>query len=944
MKSKIALSVTSAAGMLAALGLFGPSAVAQEAAQAQLSASNTSGLEEIVVTARRREEKLQTVPIAVNVVSGDMLEAHTISNAVDLGKLIPSLSVAETNRDLEGYTIRGMTNNNASAQGQSPTITPYFAEVPFPVGDGAGVGRFYDLENVQVLKGPQGTLFGRNSSGGAVLLQPKKPDNNFDGYLSQQFGNYSDYETEAAVNIPIIADKLMVRVAGERAQRDGFTKDILNGKELDNRDFWSGRLSVTFRPTDSFQNDLVIDSLYSDSNGSSEVVGYLNPGAVFGSIPLGVLGTFPLTLGNGPLYSGLLVKATQISTALAGYKAKSFALFSGAEIAQIEAQQQALGPREVATGNNPIEKIISQGIEDTARFDLTDDISIRNIFGYRLFKQLVRGDDDGTILPLIGQTEPNGWNVDLAQYSEELQIQGKSLDNSLVWVAGAFGLFSHAAGVNHNVTVQFGAPIYGQNSPTTRSEAVYAQATYDLGHSLDALEGLKFTAGYRFTWDYRQLNLVQTKAGGACSSPGADTNCDVSVEYNGSEPSWTVGLDYQLTPDTLLYVTSRRGFRAGGLNSQSLIANQIGFKPETVLDVEVGVKSDWELYGIKARTNVDLFNSDYQNKQQSQSYSATINGSPVTTNLIVNVGNATIQGIEADLTVIPVTDLELTASWAFTQAYFDKYIIVATGQSVPGETYPFVPQNKLSLGARYHLPLSDDYGSVSLGAILAYQSHQYLGVFPTDPAATTIGAGYATLDLSLDWKNVFNYPVDVSLYATNVTNQLYKLGGYPIYGIAGFASYVYGEPQMYGAKIKYRFGGPSAEPESTPAAYTPPPPVAPIAAPKTYLVFFDFNKSDLTPDATTIVDQAAKNAGPAKVTQLTVTGHTDTVGSDAYNMRLSRRRAQSVATELEKDGIASSEIEIVAKGKRDLLVPTKDGVKEPQNRRVQIVYDGAPNS
>jgi outer membrane protein OmpA-like peptidoglycan-associated protein len=117
-----------------------------------------------------------------------------------------------------------------------------------------------------------------------------------------------------------------------------------------------------------------------------------------------------------------------------------------------------------------------------------------------------------------------------------------------------------------------------------------------------------------------------------------------------------------------------------------------------------------------------------------------------------------------------------------------------------------------------------------------------------------------------------------------------------------------------------------------------------MAAPKSYLVFFDFNKSDLTSQAVTIVNQAAANAGPAHVTQLTVTGHTDTVGSDAYNMRLSRRRAESVAAQLEKDGIPSSEIQIVAKGKRDLLVPTSDGVKEPQNRRVQIVYDGGASS
>ncbi|HTJ62332.1 MAG TPA: OmpA family protein, partial [Alphaproteobacteria bacterium] len=157
-----------------------------------------------------------------------------------------------------------------------------------------------------------------------------------------------------------------------------------------------------------------------------------------------------------------------------------------------------------------------------------------------------------------------------------------------------------------------------------------------------------------------------------------------------------------------------------------------------------------------------------------------------------------------------------------------------------------------------------------------------------------------------------------------------------------FGNNSYNPPRTFGFELTYRFE--PKTPEAPPAAYVPPPAQAPAAAPKSYLVFFDFNKSDLTPQAKDIVDTAAKNASATKVTQLTVTGHTDTVGSDAYNMRLSRRRAESVAAQLEKDGIASSEISIVAKGKRDLLVPTADGVREPQNRRVQIVFDGGPTS
>ena len=175
--------------------------------------------------------------------------------------------------------------------------------------------------------------------------------------------------------------------------------------------------------------------------------------------------------------------------------------------------------------------------------------------------------------------------------------------------------------------------------------------------------------------------------------------------------------------------------------------------------------------------------------------------------------------------------------------------------------------------------------------------------------------------------------LEFTMWGKNIFNDKYRINGIdfgPSFGNLTIS--YYGDPPTFGGDVTYRFGMKEAAPEET-APYSPPPVAAPAPAPSvahSYMVFFDFNKSDLTPDAVRIVDQAAKNAAPAKATELVVTGHTDTVGSDAYNMRLSRRRAESVAAELEKQGIASSEIEIVAKGKRDLLVPTGDGVREPQ--------------
>jgi outer membrane protein OmpA-like peptidoglycan-associated protein len=203
----------------------------------------------------------------------------------------------------------------------------------------------------------------------------------------------------------------------------------------------------------------------------------------------------------------------------------------------------------------------------------------------------------------------------------------------------------------------------------------------------------------------------------------------------------------------------------------------------------------------------------------------------------------------------------------------------------------------------------------------------------------TLGAKVILSDIDVPYGKA-----ELKVYGDNLLNEDQRIAGIDFGAANGFANNTYGLLRTVGVQLTYKFK--PSTPEAPAAPYVPPPPTPPAPAPvaRSYMVFFDFNKSDLTPEAVAIVDQAAKNATPAKATELTVTGHTDTVGSDAYNMRLSRRRAESVAAELEKDGIPSGEIQIVAKGKRDLLVPTKDGVREPQNRRVTIVYDGGPTS
>src|SRR6185437_13510493 len=183
----------------------------------------------------------------------------------------PSLISSQQSRDEQVFYLRGQRPNGA--QGGSPGVITYFADVPFFA---SGPGIYFDLDNLQVLRGPQGTLFGRNTTGGAVLFDPKRPTNSFEGYAQLTLGSYNWHEFEGALNVPIIADKLLLRVAGDYDERDGFTHDVTTGQYLDNRNYWSGRVGLTWRPTDDFENYLVYDTLYSHTNGTGIVLEAVN--------------------------------------------------------------------------------------------------------------------------------------------------------------------------------------------------------------------------------------------------------------------------------------------------------------------------------------------------------------------------------------------------------------------------------------------------------------------------------------------------------------------------------------------------------------------------------------------------------------------------------------------------------------------------------------------
>jgi iron complex outermembrane receptor protein len=929
----MALSATAATIVFAA-------SVRPAAAQSdQPAASGGTGLEEIVVTARRREERLQTVPIAITAFTQTDLEQKHVEQLRDLAKSVPSLAVSLTSSDPNSFfsgqvRLRGLAGTEI-----------YFADVPLSGTDynnatglthGLSPGFYYDLETVEIDKGAQGTLFGRPSIGGLISIQPKRPTNALEGYLQTTFGNYGDKENEFAVNVPVVEDKVLLRVAGQMQQRDGYTKNLQDGSYLDDRNYYAWRVGLTLRPTDDFENYLVYDGYWQDSHGASNMLAKINP-----KFPIiGLSSSFsPVPLNSPSCEFTVTLAASGVGAPPGGCGIGYFGAFP--TLPAVFARQQALGPRTIlGRASSEIGKDYFYGFTDIATWDISDSLSLKNIAAARVFKQL--GVDDftstGLQVAIFGFPGNNhGWNNNEVQYTEELQLSGKALNDRLDWRVGGFLLFDHPLGYTTIVLDGLGSTVFNHYREDSRSQAVFAHGIYDLS---DWVENLRFTAGYRYTWDYDSLaeqstmpgDGVKRGAGGVannCGIPLHDNNCTGQVDSNFSSFGWNLGLDYQWTPQTLLYVRAGNAYRPGG-TILAVPPPYNKYQPEHVTDVELGVKTDYELLGIHGRTNADIYHTDYKSIQVSIDIAQGQTVVPIT----ANAASAYLEGAEIEQTFDLPYGFDLSAHGSYIYTHYDSYP-QAFGQ-VGSPPFQYIPLFQFGVTPTYHVPIDPSWGQMSASISWSWYGHQSTSPLSNEPLNNQ--PHYQNFDIRADWTNIFQQPFDLAFFMTNVTDNLHIVGQIPLSTAAGFSSNAYNPPRMFGFSLKYRFNG-STEAAAPAAAYVPPAVQAPAAAPKSYLVFFDFNKSDLTSQAVQIVDQAAKNAGPAKVTQLTVTGHTDTVGSDAYNMRLSRRRAESVAAQLGKDGIPASEIEIVAKGKRDLLVPTKDGVKEPQNRRVQIVYD-----
>jgi iron complex outermembrane receptor protein len=770
------------------------------AAQWSPTPANPGALEEIVVTARRREETLQNVPVAITAISGSEIEERHLSDTADLRQFAPSLNVAGQTRDDAQFYMRGQGPGVINAgQHNFTSVATYFDEVPALI---SGPGVFFDLANVQVLKGPQGTLFGRNTTGGAVLFTPAKPTQDFEGYLKVTGGNYNDREVEGAVNLPLIENTLSLRVSGDFARRGGFTHNVLTGQDLDDRNFGALRVSLLWTPIQGLNNTLVVDGRNINQNGTSAILRAVNPDTVlqpdFWSAfpaPLNALPAVPLTLGgNGPSVAAFATTPPAQIPRLIGQAlaAGRVSYFPNPALQSVLAEQQALGIRQDAFPQVLHDVQRALGVTNTTVWDLTGEVTLKNIFGFRRNRVKEVNDYDGTVLPILSQVTASGagWNSALDQYTEEFQVQRKG--NLISWIAGLYYEYSQPGTPQVVEGNTLGLDTVRMPGFRDSSNAVFAHMDVNLN---DLYPGLSASGGARYTRDQREASVTQIDNTGMCTP--AQGGCSYNTDFGAA--TWDFSLQDKLNDNALTYIAVRKGYKSGGFNLPAPTLNLATFAPETVTDLEVGLKSDWEIGSMPLRTNIDAYRDWYRHIQLIQGVPSQAGGIQ---SLITNAADAKIYGFEAELTLIPVQNLQLTAFYSYTRAIYGNAVYDNT--NVKGSQFDNVPMNKAGASARYTITMGGA-GALVLGADGSYQNAANSSDRLAPPPINRLPS-YALLNLHLDWNEIMGLPLDVAVFGTNMTNRQYITGGYPIYGSLGFSSAIYGEPRMYGASLRYRFG------------------------------------------------------------------------------------------------------------------------------------------
>jgi outer membrane receptor protein involved in Fe transport len=711
-----------------------------------------AALEEVVVVAQRRAQNIQDVPAAVSALDASLLERANIVSVNQLGALTPNFQVAQPfgASGPGAYTIRGISSTDFN-HNQSRPVAIYIDE---------GVRQlpalefvpFFDLERVEILRGPQGALYGKNATGGAVNIITKEPGFETEGYVTLGYGNFNRLESQGALQLPIASQKLAARVAYTYIKDDGVIENVHPGVgDLDQTDIFGVRASLLFEPSDEFK--AVLRYNHSAATGA--------PAAPY---------------------------ATDLNFASAGFPSLAAVPGSHREgLSYFENDQESRGSQDLK----------SDGANLRIDWALSDAVDLTSITTYDEAKWIRFQEGDGLPLVLTPLYE-NG--EDISQFVQELRLAGEA--ERLRWLIGAFyardSIFVSSyypwmtdprcgaecdfgiggGGIGYVATISF--------PQKRKSYAAFVRAEYEV------LPSLTLTLGGRYSEDeIRQEGLVAFV--GDSVTPqlfqtigSASDGGPLFQKRSFSRFTGEASLSWEATEDLLTYASFKQGYRSGAFNAFAVLPEEATIvPPETADSFELGVKA--QSPDRRVTMNLAGFYTEYKNQQIISAENGTFP--------LRSVDRARIWGIETDLTVHVVPALTLTASVGYADPKYQEGVV--GGVDVAGNQITNAAEWTVNVGADWRA-MEFEKGSVNLHVDAQHQSQVYFDINNT-PSLGDDGHTIANAQLSFN-----SQAWDLELWVTNLT-----AAEYANYGVGtqafGFSYLNRGMPRQYGARVRYNF-------------------------------------------------------------------------------------------------------------------------------------------
>lgn len=738
---------------------------------AQETGSQAGALAEVTVTARKFQENLQDTPVAVTALSGDALIQRQIFQTDKLTQVVPNLQFG-TNAPLAGNNsssqvfIRGIGQTDPTST-VDPGVGLYVDDVYIGTAVGARMD-LRDISNVQVLRGPQGTLFGRNTIGGTVLLSTTDPGDEFGGSVRGGFGSDDLIDGFLALNVPM-GDTLKARFTAGRRKQDGYVTRP-DGVDLGDTNTYTLTSKFIWKPADNFEARWLADYSNADEHGSPLVFASINTAATFPRVASADAGC--------PGFNGNFATLPAVPNIPDARCANNF---------------QGRGPFQ-NNGTAPLESTLEAwGTSLNLTYDFTEMLSLKSISAYRNVRWTGARDADNTPLTILNTFyDVHGW-----QWSQELQ--GIYRREALTGVVGAYYFKQRSDDI---ATVELNPPPPGvqrdsdNNVVDNKSWAVFTQWTYNFTERLAATAGARYTeddkGSYPDQYDFAAPSVKQVPLQWYRDSFSAFTP-SASVNYRWNDQAMT-------------YVSYSEGFKGGGWNSHfnSVLTPQQQtalqeFKPEKAKSYEIGAKLD--LFGDTLRLNLAIFDSRYTDMQVTYRGPAPAGVAP----FLTNAGKASIKGAEAELTWVPASGWNIEASLGHLESRIDRLDITPLAVIPPGlqvgNELPYAPRWQGHIGLAYTIGTANLDITPRVDA--SYQSQTFFDATNTPEIAQH--GGYSVLNASVVVGPVAG-PWRVTVGANNATDKLYRVAGNSSLSTgSGYAEVAYARPREYFATINFNF-------------------------------------------------------------------------------------------------------------------------------------------